>query len=126
MTIELTLTGVGASTRSIDATRDFVARIPNGLRSRDELFAALRRELRLPEYFGDNWNALIDCLRDLSWIKEPRVLLIHADVPKLKRKDLVTYLEVLSDSVQDWQPREGHELSVSFHCDYLREIVGRD
>jgi hypothetical protein len=34
----------------------------------EELFASLAAALRFPEYFGMNWDALDDCLRDLDWI----------------------------------------------------------
>jgi len=33
----------------------------------DEMSAALQ----FPYYFGENWNAVIDCLRDLAWMPAP-------------------------------------------------------
>lgn len=34
----------------------------------DGLLAAFVRELRFPEYFGWNWAAFSECMRDLSWL----------------------------------------------------------
>ncbi len=35
----------------------------SGVASKDELLAALGQALRLPPYFGNNWDALEECLR---------------------------------------------------------------
>jgi Barstar (barnase inhibitor) len=32
------------------------------------LFEDLARVFRFPDYFGDNWDAAADCLRDLEWL----------------------------------------------------------
>ncbi|WP_434695873.1 barstar family protein [Pseudomonas sp. Z1-14] len=70
--------------------------------------------LWLPGYFGFNWDALYDCLRDLSWIPCRQLVLVHESLPRLLRKDLRLYLEVLRDSVLDWAGDEGHEIEVVF------------
>ena len=44
--------------------------------SRDELLDAIAAELGFPEYFGHNWDALDECLRDLSWRPAPGYVLI--------------------------------------------------
>jgi hypothetical protein len=93
---------------------DHVARIPASLGSRESLFDVLKTELDLPDYFGENWNALSECLRDLSWIESPRAVILHADLPQLQKDDLAIYLEVLADSVESWKPGEEHVLTVVF------------
>ncbi|WP_431045113.1 barstar family protein [Streptomyces sp. P1-3] len=35
------------------------------------------RDLRLPDWFGRNWDALADCLTDLSWWGEPTGYLLR-------------------------------------------------
>ncbi len=35
---------------------------------RSELFAQFAAGLRFPGWFGHNWDAFADCLRDLSWL----------------------------------------------------------
>jgi hypothetical protein len=101
---------------------DFAARVPTSIQSPNELLRALSIALKLPSYFGENWNALSDCLRDLSWVTERRVILLHADIPRLVQPDLRQYLEVLQECVSDWKPHEPHELVVVFPID-SREIV---
>src|SRR5690348_1392668 len=93
---------------------DFIAKVPAGLSGLGELFQALRRELHLPDYFGENWDALSDCLRDLSWIKSRRVIILHDDLPRLDTRALTTYLDVLSECTRDWRPGEDHELFAAF------------
>lgn len=100
--------------RDVDPHVDLVSRIPAGITTRQALFDALRREVNFPEYFGANWDALADCLRDLGWIEQRRVVLVHDDLPALDEGALTTYLEVLSECVRDWKPGEQHELIVVF------------
>jgi hypothetical protein len=98
----------------LDQESDFVARIGPGIRTRERLFEVLRHELRLPAYFGENWDALSDCLRDLSWINERRVVIQHAELPPLGEDDLSVYLDVLSECVKDWKSTDSHQLVVVF------------
>ena len=36
--------------------------------SKSSLLAALAKGLKLPEHFGNNWDALADCLEDGDWL----------------------------------------------------------
>ncbi len=98
----------------LDPDKDLIARVPAGLSSREALFDALSRELHFPEYFGRNWDALYECLRDFSWTRLRRVAIVHNDIPKLDTHTIVAYLSVLADAVRDWKPGEAHELVVVF------------
>lgn len=80
-----------------------VALVPSGLEGRDALFRCLVRQLALPDYFGANWDAFEECLRDLSWIDSNRVVLFHQELPALDDDQLSTYLEILRDAVIDWR-----------------------
>ena len=93
---------------------DLVVRIPVGIGSFADLFAVYFKQLELPGYTGHNWNALSDSLRDLSWVRQRRVILLHQDVPTLSPPDTVQYLDVLRESAVDWKPGEEHELVVVF------------
>ena len=92
----------------------YVARLPLGLMTTSDLLAAIATQLRVPEYFGFNWNALSDCLRDFHWLQQHTVVLVHQDLPKVSDSELLIYLELLVDAVQSWQPGEVHALRVVF------------
>ena len=92
----------------------FVARIPAGLTTAEALLHAVYEQAHLPGYFGFNWDALSDCLRDLHWVGAHDVVLLHADLPKLPPAELRTYLDVLAESVASWAPGEEHSLRVFF------------
>nr|WP_241021153.1 barstar family protein [Burkholderia sp. Ac-20344] len=92
----------------------FLARVSGDIRTAERLFEIFYRELNLPGYFGFNWNALFDCLRDFHWIDERRVVIIHENFPELNFSEMKVYLEVLRDAVLDWKPGESHLLQVVF------------
>ena len=80
-----------------------VVRIPAAARGKQKLLGALASRLRFPRYFGNNWDALEECLRDLSWLGEvPRVTIVHERLPFAPRgASLTTYLRLLIDVVAD-------------------------
>jgi hypothetical protein len=55
----------------------FVADFGGGaVHTDEELFEAIAGALRFPDYFGHNWDALDECLRDLEWLKASGYALI--------------------------------------------------
>ena len=65
------------------------------------LLAALGRELNLPDYYGDNWDALEECLADLSWHDGPLYLLItHAENIPTALREVLT--DVFADAARHW------------------------
>ncbi|HEY0199414.1 MAG TPA: barstar family protein [Rhodanobacter sp.] len=72
-----------------------------GCRGKDELLRRLAASLPLPATFGDNWDALADCLRDLDGMPAwGRVLLFeHADDLRLSAEaDFDVLLGILDDA----------------------------
>ena len=82
---------------------DFVLRVPAGIRSKADLLAVLASAGHFPDYFGGNWDALQDCLRDLSWIGNRKVVVVHSDLPLRENPaECRTYLEILQTVLADW------------------------
>lgn len=92
----------------------YVARLPAKIATKEELMRALYEYLQFPSYFGFNWDALLDCLRDFHWIESRTVVLLHADLPKLTPGECQIYLEILAEAVNSWQPGEDHNFKVFF------------
>ena len=90
----------------------FVVRVPAGLTSAETLLQTLYEQAHLPGYFGFDWDALSDCVRDLHWGACHEVVMLHADVPTLSRQELRTYFDVLAECVASWAPGDEHSLKV--------------
>lgn len=90
--------------------------IPRGITDPRELMTILARGLQFPSYFGFNWDALFDCLCDLSWLEaDTRVVLRHEDTPALPAGNTRHYLKVLSDAIDSWRGSPGrHTIEVIF------------
>lgn len=75
----------------------------------NELGAALQ----FPGYFGENWDALDECIRDLSWLPAARYVLFLTEIQRAFPEDdasLGTLLSVLSGAATAWAQR-----GVAFH-----------
>ena len=80
------------------------AEIPCAITDKKMLFTALADVLKFPDYFGMNWDALNECICDLSWLPAAHVNIIHHDIPLIKdKKELTTYLSILDSAVREWE-----------------------
>jgi len=78
-------------------------------RGKRALFTAFSREFAFPATFGGNWDALADCLQDLSWRTESgRVVLIRgaAAFAAASGDDHATLCEILEACAQYWRGRK--------------------
>ncbi|WP_179816449.1 barstar family protein [Allostreptomyces psammosilenae] len=75
------------------------------MRDAPGLFAEFDRGLRFPSYFGRNWDALRDCLRDLSWIPARHYLVVVRDSHRLLSAEpgrRSTFFEIMNETGQGW------------------------
>lgn len=110
----------GANTRLVEVSTE--------LADKDALLTWYAEALQLPDYFGFNWDALDECLSDLSWISERRVVLYHRTVPpEASPEDQKIYIDVLAAAVRGWRPSEFRELVVAFDlaCEPKLQAVAR-
>jgi RNAse (barnase) inhibitor barstar len=101
----------------------YVAHVPANIANKEELMRSLYESLQLPGYFGFNWDALSDCLRDFHWLEPRTVALVHADLPQLPPSERRTYLEVLAEAVDSWKPGEEHSFRVVFPRAAEAEVI---
>jgi hypothetical protein len=101
----------------------FVGAVPSNLSTAQDLLASLYEGLHLPGYFGFNWDALSDCLRDLHWVSRYEVIIWHEHLPVIAESEPKTYLDVLLDSVQSWRTSDEHRLRVVFPEDCKERVV---
>ena len=78
-----------------------IVRVPAKARGKEKVLNVLSRGLRFPKYFGGNWDALDECLNDLSWLEGvTSVVLVHEGLPFLRGgEQLSTYLALVRDVV---------------------------
>ena len=81
-----------------------IVRVPRGVRSKEKLLRILADKLRLPGYFGSNWDALEDALRDLTWLPPGRgVVIVHEDLPfGAGGENRAIYLAILQSVIEHW------------------------
>lgn len=95
----------------------------------DEMAAALQ----FPLYFGDNWDALYDCLSDLSWLRAEGVVLLLADAGQVLKNapadQLPCLVRVLEETVRNWnqppKPGKPRPFHVLLHTSPLDEAATR-
>ena len=82
----------------------FILEVAPGIQSKSELLKSFSKAGRFPSYFGGNWDALLECLCDLSWLAERQVVVVHRDLPLSEvPAECRTYLEILGGAVAEWQ-----------------------
>ena len=114
MNEKVTLLKFVRKTSDYGSDSSFVARIPPQIRTVRQLLNVLYETLNFPGYFGFNWDALSDCLRDLHWLNEQTIAIVHEDLSQLSDRDIRIYLEILLDSIADWKSDTAHCLVVVF------------
>lgn len=85
----------------------------DGVRSKAELMRRCGGALRVPEWFGGNWDALADALRDLSWLPDAPGRLVAVTSWRgfagARPGDWETLVEILEEAVEFWREGEGED-----------------
>jgi RNAse (barnase) inhibitor barstar len=62
--------------------------------------------LQFPYYFGENWNAVWDCITDLNWLKGSSFLVVFDSAERLlweSERGFQFLLGVLTDAHERWR-----------------------
>ena len=79
-----------------------------GCEDKAGLLERIAAALGFPEWFGDNWDALYDCLTDLSWRQGQGWVLILENAHDLRQaapETLDTALAIMGDAAVAWDER---------------------
>jgi len=106
-TTDVTLLAEGSNTLVLD--------VPRGLDNKSHVLSWYSNALSFPGYFGFNWDAFDECLRDLSWIEERKIIIRHDDVPLGESPpDQKIYIKVLARVAREWKSYDAREVIVVF------------
>jgi RNAse (barnase) inhibitor barstar len=80
-----------------------------GIRDKRSFLDAVAGALDFPPWSGRNWDALADCLGDMSWRPATGYVLVldsadtfHAQAPS----DFLTALQILAEAAREWAARD--------------------
>lgn len=76
-----------------------------GVVAKDALLAGIAAALDFPRWFGGNWDALEDCLADLSWSKAAGHVLLFDGAGGLPADERGILLDILSSAALSWRER---------------------
>ncbi len=91
--------------------RQAIVRLIRGAKAKtaNGLFDEFGAALQFPDYFGENWDALFDCLCDLEWLSGDAYLLFITDgelVLEREPKEFKNLIEVLANAAEEWAKAE--------------------
>lgn len=73
---------------------------------KEQLLNHVATSLRFPEHFGQNWDALEECLTDLEWVDAEGYVLLYDHIDGLLSAhpdQFETLVEILRDAVASWK-----------------------
>ena len=80
-----------------------------GVHDKQGLLDAVASAFEFPEWFGGNWDALEDCLTDLSWKKAPGYVLLlehGAEFARRSPHELAVAIEVFESVAEYWDEQD--------------------
>ncbi|MCC5816367.1 MAG: barstar family protein [Leptospira sp.] len=90
---------------------------------KSDLINYLALELEFPDYFSVNWDSFEECLRDLSWIKQNCINLVHTAIPLENDNELSTYLSIISSASNKHNSIGIINLQIYFPVKYKKKIL---
>lgn len=75
-------------------------------RDAEDIHRIFAKALHFPEWFGENWDALVDCVTDMSWNEADGYLIILQSIGALAAsapQALDTLISILHDASETWK-----------------------
>jgi RNAse (barnase) inhibitor barstar len=88
------------------------------VKNKQELLQQLAFQLHFPDYFGFNWDALLELFQDFCWISEKNIIITHKDISCLSQKDYAIYKEIVNETINFWKSRIEHNVYFIFEGNY--------
>jgi barstar (barnase inhibitor) len=105
--------GVYRSSRSdeiLDAAQGSALQVTRialaGATGREALMQRIAHALAFPSWFGGNWDALEDCLADLSWSDAPGHVLLFEGAQALPADERGILVDILASAAAYWAERK--------------------
>jgi hypothetical protein len=123
---------------SVEAAPVTVARVVRGRKCQTSpaLFDEFAAAWQFPPYFGENWDALDECLADLEWLRASAYVLFVADALQLLDDEsphlFRLFVELVADIARERSEDEGEpgrpsaSFHVVFHADPEAELSLRE
>jgi RNAse (barnase) inhibitor barstar len=95
-----------------------------GCTDKPAFLARIATALRFPDWFGHNWDALADCLADLSWLPAPGYVVVLDGIGDFRRAApdaFATALDILDEACRT---HAAHGIPLWFFI--AREATDRD
>lgn len=71
--------------------------------NRDLYFQKIADLFQFPDYFGHNWDAVADCLTDLSWEEGDRILIVYSHSQGLSEEhDWEIAIRIWANTIEFW------------------------
>ena len=94
----------------VDATRGSALQLSrirlSGAADKQALMQRIADALEFPRWFGANWDALEDCLGDLSWSKAAGHVLLIEGAAGLPADERGILLDILASAAAGWMERK--------------------
>lgn len=90
------------------------------MKTKEQLMIIMKEALSFPDYFGMNWDALDEAIKDLSWLEDTNA--ISANIMNSNKvladtteKDCNIFKQIMDSAVTYWKTAdEGLEFSVEY------------
>lgn len=94
--------------------------------SKEALLRQFSDSLHFPDYFGYNFDALYDLLRDLSWLQQKEIIVWHDGLPLLEESVLAVYLDLLNQVDVEWEQSAMRAEIIKKYMRSRGEVVSSD